>query len=160
MRTQLAAAVTVATLIGASWAMAQHQHARAPNAEPPHPADTRALVALPGPMADHMLANMRDHLVALQEIQDALARDLPDKAAEISELRLGMTSLATHGAHEIAQFMPQGMQDAGSAMHRAASQFTIIAKNAGVTGDLKSALGALSVVTAQCVGCHAGYRVR
>ena len=56
--------------------------------------------------------------------------------------------------------MPQGMQDAGTEMHRNASRFAVEAQNAGVTGGLKPALDALSKVTAACVGCHAGYRLQ
>src|SRR6266851_3142520 len=35
-----------------------------------------------------------------------------------------------------------------------------VAQHASVTGDLKRALAGLAEVTAQCVGCHAGYRLR
>jgi hypothetical protein len=52
------------------------------------------------------------------------------------------------------------MQDAGTAMHRAASRFALAARDAGVTGDLKPALAGLAEITAQCVGCHAGYRLK
>ena len=114
----------------------------------------------PPELVAHTLANMRDHLLALQEINDALSRNETDKAAAISEERLGMTSLRLHGSHEVAKYMPQGMQDAGSEMHRAASRFAIEAQNSGVTGDLKPALAALSNVMSQCVGCHAGYRLK
>jgi hypothetical protein len=58
---------------------------------------------------------MRDHLLALQEIQRALAEGAHDRAAELAERRLGMTSLAAHGAHDVAKFMPEGMRAAGSA---------------------------------------------
>jgi hypothetical protein len=68
--------------------------------------------------------------------------------------------ISLHGAHDVAQFMPQGMQDAGTEMHRSASRFAVEAQTAGVTGDLKPALEALSRVTAACVGCHAGYRLQ
>lgn len=71
-----------------------------------------------------------------------------------------MTSLRLHGAHEVAKFMPQGMQDAGTAMHRAASRFALEAQNAGVTGELKPVLGALGEVMSACVGCHAGYKLQ
>ncbi len=122
--------------------------------------DTRQFVRFPDELREHTLANMRDHLAALQEIQEALARKQEDKAARIAEERLGMTSLQLHGAHEVAKYMPQGMQDVGSEMHRSASRFAIEAQNAAVTGDLRPALEALSQVTTQCVGCHAGYRFR
>jgi len=123
-------------------------------------ADTRVPVAIPEPLRTHMLANMRDHLLALHEIQAALARNDTTAAGRIAEQRLGMSSLQSHGAHEVGQFMPKGMQEAGTAMHRSASRFAIAAQDAGVTGNLSASLQALSDVTAACVGCHAGYRIK
>lgn len=123
------------------------------------PADNRTLVKFPEPLRSHTLANMRDHLAALGEMQDALAKGQYDRAADVAEQRLGMSSLKTHGAHEVAKFMPQGMQDAGTAMHRSASQFATVAKDASVTGDLRPALAAMARVNQTCVACHAGYRL-
>lgn len=156
---QIAALAGVPVLVF-GWAHAQ-QHGHGSH----HPAvkpstDTRELVAFPSELVEHTLANMRDHLFALQEINAALASGSHDRAAKIAEERLGMTSLKLHGAHEVAKYMPQGMQDAGSAMHRAASRFAIEAQNAAVTGDLRPALGALSELMNGCVGCHAGYRLK
>jgi hypothetical protein len=111
-------------------------------------------------LVDHTLANMRDHLQALQEIQSHLGTGHTDVAAKIAETRLGMSSLGSHGAAEVSKYMPQGMQDAGTAMHRAASRFAIAAQEAGVTGDLKPVFAGLAEITAQCVGCHAGYRIK
>jgi hypothetical protein len=45
-------------------------------------------------------------------------------------------------------------------MHRAASRFAITAQDMGVTGDLKPVFTGLAEITAQCVGCHAGYRLK
>lgn len=84
----------------------------------------------------------------------------PDVAAGLAESRLGLSSLQLHGAAEVAQYMPQGMQDAGTAMHHAASRFAIAAQDASVTGDLKPMFAGLAEITAQCVGCHASYRLR
>jgi len=134
----------------------QHEHQPMPDA----PADTRVLVELPEMMRRHMLANMRDHLRALHEIQDALARNALDEAAEIAEQRLGMTSLERHGARHMAPYMPEEMRSIGTGMHRAASQLAMAASDAAVTGDVKPALAALARVTAQCVACHEGFRVR
>ena len=53
--------------------------------------------------------------------------------------------------------MPQGMQDIGTQMHKAASRFALEATNAGATGDMRKALTALAEVTSQCVACHAAY---
>jgi hypothetical protein len=123
-------------------------------------ADARQVVDFPEPMRTHTLANMRDHLLAIQQIQQALAEGAYDRAAQVAENRLGMTSLKSHGAHDVAKFMPEGMQAVGTQMHRSASRFAVEATNAGVTGDLKPALAALSTMTAQCVACHAGYRMK
>ena len=71
-----------------------------------------------------------------------------------------MSSLRLHCGAEVAKYMPQGMQDAGMEMHKAASRFAIEAQNVGVTGELKPAFGALGEVMATCVGCHAGYRLK
>ena len=122
-------------------------------------ADTRQPVPFPEPMRSHTLANMRDHLAALGEIQAALGRGDYDTAADTAEQRLGMSSLDDHGAHDVAGFMPQGMQDAGTAMHRSASRFSVVARDASVTGDLGAAVAALALVSQTCVACHAAYRL-
>jgi hypothetical protein len=122
-------------------------------------AEQRMLVKFPDAMRAHMLSNMRDHLAALTEIQAHLAKGAFDAASDTAEERLGMTSLKLHGAHDAARFMPEGMQAAGTAMHRSASQFARAAKDASVTGDIKAPLAALAVVSQTCVACHTAYRV-
>jgi len=122
-------------------------------------ADTRQLAKFPEPMRLHTIAGMRDHLLALQEIDVALSQNGFDKAASIAEQRLGMSSLELHGAAHIAPFMPQGMRDIGTQMHRAASRFAVEAQNASVSNDVRPALAALGTVMQQCVACHAAYRL-
>lgn len=122
--------------------------------------DSRQLVELPPMMQQHMLANMRDHLTTLHDIQQALAGAEYDKAADLAEQRLGMSSMAMHGAAHMAPFMPQPMQAIGTTMHHAASQFAVIARESAVDGNMTKALGALSQVTGQCIACHSTYRIR
>ncbi len=122
--------------------------------------DLRVAVEMPDMMKSHMLANMRDHLLTLSEIQSALAKGEYEVAADLAEKRLGMTSLESHGAAHMAGFMPKGMQEIGYNMHRAASRFAVKAQEAQVTRDLPRALGALSEVSQQCIACHAGYRLK
>ncbi len=146
-------------------AYAQHQHDPSHDhkaAAKPAPAarDGRVPVRFPAQMREHTLANMRDHLLAVAEIQGALSKGAFDEAGRIAEQRLGMSSLKLHGAHDVAKFMPKGMQDAGTAMHRSASQFAIEAQNASATNDLKPALAALAKTTQTCVACHAGYKLQ
>lgn len=121
--------------------------------------DSRQPVSMPAMMQEHMRANMRDHLLAISEIQVALASNHYDAAAEIAEKRLGMTSLDAHGARHVAGFMPDGMRATGTAMHHAASRFAVTSQEAAVTDDLRRALEGLAEVTRQCVACHAGYRL-
>jgi hypothetical protein len=121
--------------------------------------DNRQLVQFPEPMRLHTIANMRDHLLSLQEIDEALARGDFDRASRVAEQRLGMSSLEAHGAAHLAPFMPKAMQEIGTRMHRAASRFAIEAQTASVSDDVRPALAALGAVMQQCVACHAAYRL-
>ena len=60
--------------------LALHSAGGAPAAE----LDRRELVVLPEMMQQHMLANMRDHLSAIAEIQDALADGRFDVAKNVA----------------------------------------------------------------------------
>lgn len=137
---------------------ARSQHAEADHRR--HAAAQPAPVKFPARLRDETLANMRDHLLALAEIQDRLAAGRFEEAADIAERRLGMSSLRDHGAHEVAKYMPAGMRAAGGAMHRAASRFALAAQEAAFDRDTGRALAALATVTQACVACHAAYRLR
>ena len=119
-------------------------------------ADTRALVELPEMMQEHMLSNMRDHLAAINEILAYLANGELDKAAETAENRIGMSSLGSHGASHMAKFMPEGMRQAGTAMHKAASRFALKAQE----GEVLAAYNTLSEITSACVACHSAYKIK
>ncbi|NOR43319.1 MAG: hypothetical protein GQ572_08270 [Gammaproteobacteria bacterium] len=118
--------------------------------------DARQLVQLPEMMQQHMMSNMRDHLVAINELLIKMANGELEKAAEVAEYRLGMSSLESHGASHMAKFMPKGMRQAGTAMHKAASSFALKAQE----GEILPAYNALSEITSACVSCHSGYRIR
>lgn len=125
--------------------------------------DLRELVRLPAPMQEHMLGNMRDHLMTLNEIIGDLADNKFDEAAKLAEQRLGMSSLALHDAAHMAPFMPKQMQDLGTSMHHAASRLAIVLQDAAVTQSNESRRDverALHEVTSACTGCHASYRIR
>jgi hypothetical protein len=153
-------AAAMALALGGCASQAIHD----PSQHAPHAAgdaaDGRELVRFPDDMRIHTLANMRDHLATLEQINRALAGGEYERAAELAEKRLGMTSLEAHGAAHLAGFMPQGMQQIGSGMHRAASRFAIEAQNASLNNDPKTALRALGEVMQQCVACHAAYRLQ
>jgi hypothetical protein len=118
--------------------------------------DKREWVKLPEMMQEHMLANMRNHLESINLLLQQLAAGQLDQAAETAEQRLGMSSLDKHGASHLAQFMPEPMQAIGTRMHHAASRFALKAQE----GEVLPAYAALQEVTAACVACHGGYRIR
>ncbi len=125
--------------------------------------DTREFVKLPPMMQAHMLTNMRDHLVALDEILGDLSEGNVDAAAAIAEKRLGMSSLSLHGAEHLAPYMPKAMRDIGTQMHRAASQFVIVAQDAELNPGKESqhkVYRALRNITRNCNACHQSYRIR
>jgi len=122
--------------------------------------DARQKIEMPAMIQEHMLNNMRDHLRALQEIQAALAKSDFDKAADIAEQRIGMSSLEKHGAAHMAPYMPKPMQDIGTQMHRAASRFSRTAQEAAVKADMGPVLDDFSTLLRQCIACHDSYRLR
>ncbi|MGA7985670.1 MAG: hypothetical protein WCA01_10870 [Burkholderiales bacterium] len=146
----------VAATMDEQQTMPMNHEAMRPSAIP----DTRELVHFPPHLLEHEMANMRDHLMTLSRIQDYLAKREFDRAGKLAEQRLGMSSFGLHGAHEVAPYMPKGMQEAGTAMHRAASRFAIATQKAAIDNDVAGALGALNEVTQACVACHAAYRLR
>lgn len=142
-------AFVIVSAISARWAVAAE--------------DNRELVKLPPMMQEHMLANMRDHLVALDEMLAALATGDVDDAAKIAEGRLGMSSLSLHGAEHMAKFMPETMAAIGTQMHHAASQFVIVAQNAELDPSVEAqhkVYKALQAITENCNACHQAYRIR
>jgi hypothetical protein len=88
----------------------------------------RQMVQLPEMMREHLLSNMRDHLLALEEITRLLASEQYDEAAQVAESRLGLSSLESHGASHMNRFFPKEMGQIGMEMHRAASRFALAAE--------------------------------
>ncbi len=121
--------------------------------------DPRTRVPMPEMLRAHMLSNMREHLLTLGEIQQALARGDFDHAADLAEQNIGLSSTVAHHADQLAPYMPPQMRQIGMTMHKKASEFALIAQEASADGNLSRALNALGDVTVQCAACHAAYRV-
>ena len=119
------------------------------------PADDREYVDLPEMMRAHMLVNMRDHLAALADAQGMAAAGQWDRAAEVIETRLGMTSLESHGASHMAQFMPPAMREMGTEMHRAASRLSRLLQEA----DPVPVLAGFGELLERCHACHSAFRI-
>lgn len=126
-------------------------------------ADDRKYIEMPAMMQEHMLANMRDHLKALNEIFLALSKGHVSEASTIAEKRLGLSSLDDHGASHFAAFMPEPMRSFGSGMHQAASRFATIIETSDIEQteeSKKEIFSALQEITNACTSCHEAYRIR
>lgn len=126
-------------------------------------ADPRELVKLPPPMQEHMMGNMRDHLLSLREILGALAKGDVRGAGGIAEKRIGMSSLTLHGAEHMGPFMPEPMREMGTNLHRVSSRLAVAAENAEVERTFESqrkVFAALEEMVAACNACHQAYRIR
>ena len=117
--------------------------------------DTRLAVDFPEGIKLAMLERMRRNLSDVHEIQKALAESDYDRAADVAENSLGVSSLGPHNARQ-SPYMPEAMQHMGMEMHRASSRLARAAQEA----DTVKALRGLSEVTGLCVGCHALYRAK
>lgn len=126
------------------------------NSEANSSKDTRAVVAFPKELKEHTLTNMRHHLQAIDGILEALAKNDTDKAADIAEQQLGMSSLSLHGAHKASAYMPLAMRKAGMRLHHTASKFALIAPE----GDNRKTFAALREVTLSCISCHAQFKFK
>ena len=110
-------------------------------------------------MQNHVLENMRDHLLALTAIQQHLALEEYEKATAAAENQLGMSSLNSHGTSHMARFMPKAMQQIGTQMHKAASQFVTFVQEGGLEGSTPKIADSLAGVMQQCVAGHSSYQV-
>lgn len=120
----------------------------------------RQSAELPSHVSKQLMSNMRDHLEALEDITLLLSESNYVDAADTAEKRLGMSTVEIHYKKHVGKYMPKGMRDIGSQMHKAASDFAISAREAEKDGGLNKAFAALSQVMKQCVACHDLYRAQ
>lgn len=124
-------------------------------------ADKRELVLYPRPVYEATLANMREHLRGIHNVQKLAGEGRFAEAADAAERGMGMGH--NHGAEGNAaehQFMPAGMMALGSAMHSSAADLATTLRDAEVTDDLQAVFAALGKVTSNCVACHDAYRLQ
>lgn len=150
--------------------MAQHSHG---SMAPP---DGRELVFFPPEMRMHQMREMRDHMATLNAIVSDLAAADYEGAANLAADRLGLESPSAAGClpqqpdappppkgsmeEMMDLYMPAQMKAFGLAMHTSASDLAAVARAAAATGDTAAVLHALSLITQQCVACHAAYRLQ
>ena len=114
--------------------------------------DPRKPVPLQPMMAWHQKQNMQDHLLAIQQIQDALSKDDWDAVVKASE-RIGsspqMAQMCQHMGAGAAGFTEMALE-----FHRRADGIAVAAKEK----DFKGTLSATANTLETCTSCHATYR--
>ena len=114
--------------------------------------DTRVPVPLLPPMALHQKAQMRDHLVAVQEIVAALAADNLEAAATAAT-RIGFSAEEQQSCEHMGAGA-SGFTDRALAFHRQADDIVTAAR----AGNKTESLHALGRTLAMCTSCHATFK--
>ncbi len=161
MRTPLLLASILAFLGAASGKLTASQPApevpAAPAAAPTATAaldqmDRRTAVPLLPMMAQHQKENMRDHLLAVQEIVAALASE-DYLAIERSGARIGYSEQMGQMCTHMGVGAP-GFTDQALAFHHAADRIVIAARER----DRKRVLTELGTTLQACTSCHATWK--
>jgi hypothetical protein len=122
--------------------------------------DPRQLATLPPASVESLREEMRDNLVALNEILSLVVAGKVKEAGVVAEQKLGLSARGRHRDKPMdarpGRHMPAAMHDLGMKGHEAASAFAAVA----ATGDREKALAALPGLNASCVSCHLAFRVR
>ena len=130
----------------------------APDPAPPSPSealaalDPRRPVPLQPMMAWHQKQNMMNHLVAIQQVVDALARE--DWAGvEAAAKRIGSSPEMQRMCEHMGAGA-DGFTEAGLELHERADRIGV----AATAQDAPGVLAAISDTLIACTGCHATYR--
>jgi len=114
--------------------------------------DTRVAVPLVPMMANHQLRDMRDHLLAVQEIVVAASTD-DFAGVERAAVRIGFSEqMGQTCAHMGAG--AAGFTELAVAFHHTADTITAAARQR----DRTAVLQALGTTLQTCTGCHAAFR--
>jgi len=114
--------------------------------------DTRKPIPLLPMMASHQKQNMRDHLVAVQEIVTAVATD-DFAAVEASARRIGYSESMARMCQHMGAGAP-GFEEQALAFHRTADRITEAARSR----DRARVLLELGATLQTCTVCHATWK--
>jgi hypothetical protein len=114
--------------------------------------DTRTAVPMAPAMANHQKENMRDHLLAVQEIVAALASD-DFAAVERAAARIGSSEEREQMCAHMGAAAP-GFTEQALAFHYAADRISIAARER----DRGRILGELGATLETCTSCHSAWK--
>ncbi len=103
-------------------------------------------------MAHHQKQNMRDHLVAVQDIVTGLGKDDFEGVARAAD-RLGSSPQMTQMCSHLGAGAP-GFTERALAFHRTADEIGVAAQ----ARDRAGVLAALGKTLSACTGCHATFK--
>ena len=122
--------------------------------------DTRQLATLQPAAQETLRQEMRDNLIALNQILTLLAANQVKEACEVAEKELGRSAMGRHADKPFearpGPQMPREMHQLGISGHLAATDFA----RAAASGNRDKALAELPALVGSCVACHASYRIR
>ena len=147
--------IVVAPLVAVprSWTISRHAVGPA-LAEAQQAQDTRQRLLLPAPARDKVLAEMRVMLESVNRILQALAAG-DTEAVEKAARATGMASAADVNP-QVKQELPQPFLALGMQTHKG---FDTLADRMKARGSQEDAIKGLAELTANCVACHASYRI-
>jgi len=116
--------------------------------------DARAPVPLLPMMAQHQKQNMRDHLLAVQEIVAAVASD-DFAAVERAARRIGSSETMGQMCSHMGAGAP-GFTEQALGFHRRADEITAAAR----ARDRRRVLAELGTTLQTCTSCHAAWKQR
>ncbi len=119
--------------------------------EMPSVKDERISLGLSPAMKQHQLANMRNHVEAVQSIIGLLSEGAFDKASHIAYSKLGLTEEMKKMCNS---FENENFKNLGLAFHKSGDALGDTLK----TKDITKSLGALHTTMTYCVQCHATFR--
>lgn len=113
--------------------------------------DTRIKLDIPEDMKRHQLANMREHVQAVQTIIGLIAEGNFENASRVAYTKLGLTP---EMQAMCGSFNNEKFEELGLAFHRSGDNLGETLK----TGNVSDSLRALSQTMQFCVSCHATFR--
>jgi hypothetical protein len=113
--------------------------------------DTRTSLGVTGPMKQHQLSNMREHVEAIKSIVGLMAEQKFEEASKVAHAKLGLTPdmQAMCGMFGNEDFMKLGL-----AFHKSGDDLG----DALQTKDMNASLRALNKTMQYCVECHTTFR--
>ena len=152
MKKILIATAAVAGMLGLSAAFAadekmQHEH----HHHVMSMMDTRIPLGLSAQMKQHQLANMREHLQAINSIVGSISENKFEDASRTAHAKLGLTP---EMQRMCSMFGNEQFMELGIAFHKSGDELGDALK----TGDANASLRALNKTMQYCVTCHAAYR--